>query len=271
VSLGGQVAIPYEVTPAIYELELRNKAAEAVITTFATEHALVDIAGGLIGGLVPGGSIAALIAQLTYSAVRIYPQMIKKLAVIYGAEPDDFTSRVVRNALIVESGIDSLVAAVGPEVMGQLAVDLTSEFGSEFMQEIVGEIIGESTIAAGASFIPIAGAIFGAALDAIVGATLTWRVGAVVSAYFQHGGYIGSRKKTYEAIKPHVARSAKTSRPGTLDSLRKKVSPIREKQLKFARHHFKSLKRPKKEIRAMLVDELGVPADVVDEAYKEAA
>jgi hypothetical protein len=130
------MALPYEVTPAIYELDMRNKAAEAVISSFALEHSVVDIASGLVGGLVPGGSIAALVAQLAYQATRVYPAMIRKLAVIYGAEPDDFTARVVRGAA-------------------------------------------------------------------------------------------------------------------------------------FARHHFRSVKRPRDEIRSMLIDDLGVPADIVDEVYDE--
>lgn len=264
------MSIPYELTPAIYELDLRNRAAEAVITNFAVEHALVDIGSGFVGGLVPGGSLVALAGQLAYQASRVYPEMTKRLAVIYGAERDDFTSRVTRNAMIIEGGVDALVAAAGPEILGALAIDLTDQFGGEFLKEIAGEIVAESSVAAGLSFIPVLGALAGAALDAIVGATLTWRVGAIVSAYFQYGGYLGSRRGTYDAVKPHVGRSAKTSRPGTLTTVRRNVDPIREKQVRFAAEHFRSNRLPKDEIRRMLIDDFGVPQDVVDEAYRSA-
>lgn len=263
------MSVPFELTPAIYNLDLRNRAAEMIITRFAIEHAAVDIGSGFVGGLIPGGSLVALAGQLAYQAARVYPEMTRKLAVVYGAEPDDFTRNVVRNALIIEAGVDSLVTAVGPDVLGALALDLTNEFGSEFLKEIAGEIVAESSAATALSFIPIVGAVAGAALDAIVGATLTWRVGTIVSAYFQYGDYLGSRRSTYDAVKPLVARSAKTSRPGTLTAVRKNVDPIREKQVRFAAEHFKSQRLPKDEIRRMLIEDLGVPEDVVDEAYRQ--
>lgn len=259
-----------DVTPAIFELELRNRAAEAVIKTFATEHALVDVGSGLLFGLVPGGGVAAILGQMAYSAVRIYPAMIKKLAVIYGAEPDDFTRTVAVAGVVTEGGITALIAEVGPEVLGNITLDAANEFGTEFFQEIIGELLQESGVAVGLSFIPVVGAVAGAALDAIIGATITWRVGAIVSAYFQYGGYIGSRKDTYDKVKRYVNRSVEVSRPGTLDKLRK-IDEIQRKQEAYVRTQFRTLggTLSKDQIRDVLVNKQGIPADIVDRVAKE--
>jgi uncharacterized protein (DUF697 family) len=259
-----------DVTPAIFELGLRNKAAEEVIKTFAMEHALVDVGSGLLLGLIPGGSVAAILGQMTYSAVRIYPAMIKKLAVIYGAEPDAFTRTVASVGVVTEGGIAALIAEVGPEVLGNITLDVMNEFGTDFFQEIIGELLQESGVAVGISFIPIVGAIAGAALDAVIGATITWRVGAVVSAYFQYGGYIGSRKETYDKVKGYFNRSADLSRPGTLDKLRK-IDEIQRKQEAYVRTQFRTLHGAlsKDQIRDILVDKQGIPADIVDRVAKE--
>ena len=256
------MSVQYEMTPVIYHLEARNKAAEAVITAFATEHALIDAFSGLAAGLIPGGSLVALAGQLAYSAARVYPAMIKKLTVIYASDEDEFTRMVMRNAVVIETGIEALVAAAGPDILTQVGVDLTAEFGSDFLQEVVGEILGEAALATGASFIPIVGAIFGATLDAIVAATLTWRVGATVAAYFQGGGYIDSRKKTYDAIKQLVPKSLKTSRPGTLNQIWKRLEPVKNKQIAQVRKVFKQ----KGQVRAKLISDHGVPSDIVDAA-----
>jgi uncharacterized protein (DUF697 family) len=259
-----------DVTPAIFELALRNKAAEAVIRAFAAEHALVDVASGLVLGLVPGGSMAAIAGQLAYSAVRVYPAMVKKLVVIYGASPDDFTRTVVAGGVVTEAGITALIAAVGPDVLGHIALDAAHEFGSDFFQEIVTELLQESSVTLPLSFIPVAGAIFGAALDAIIGATITWRVGCVVSAYFQYGGYIGSRKETYEKVKRFTKRSADVSRPGTLDRLRS-IDEIRRKQRGYVRSQFRAFlgSLTKAQIRDTLVSKQGIPADIVDAVAAE--
>jgi uncharacterized protein (DUF697 family) len=258
------------VTPAIFELTLRNQAAEEVIRSFAAEHALMDVASGLLLGLVPGGNVAAIAGQLAYSAVRIYPAMIRKLAVIYGAEPDDFTRSVAATGIVTEAGVAALIARVGPEVLGHMTLDAVNEFGTDFFQEIIGELLQESGVAVGISFIPIIGAIAGAALDAIIGATITWRVGAVVSAYFQYGGYIGSRKETYDKVKGYVRRSPVTSRPGTLDQV-SQVGEIRRRQEAYVRIQFRTLidSLSKAQIRDILVNHQGIPADIVDNVANE--
>jgi uncharacterized protein (DUF697 family) len=259
-------------TPAIFELKLRNQAAEAVIKTFAVEHATVDFVTGTAAGLspVPGTNLVAVAAQLGYSAARIFPAMIKKLAVIYGSEPDEFTRRVVRNGLIVEAGVASLLASAGPEILGHLAIDLVNEFGSEFFQEIALELLGEGGVAVVGSAIPVIGVAFGGVADLMLGATLTWRVGAVVSAYFQYGGYIGSRKETYELTKKHVSRSTRMKRPGTLDAVGT-IDPIRKKHEDYVRVQFRTLSGSlsKRDIRDILVNRQHIPADIVDAVARE--
>lgn len=194
---------------------------------------------------------------MAYAAARVYPAMIRKLCVIYAADEDDFTAMVTMNAVVIESGIDALVAAASPELLTNIGIDLVNEFGSEFLQEVIGEILGEAAFATGLSFAPIVGAVAGAALDMMVAYTLTWRVGTTVSAYFQAGGYLGSRKETYDAIKPLAPRSFKARRPGTLNSLRTKIRPIRDRQVAYARRLIKQLGRAALVKRGVLGDILG--------------
>lgn len=258
------------VTPAISELELRNKAAEVVIASeFLMEHALVDVSSGLLPGLAPGGSVPAIPEQMAYSAARIYPAMIKKLAVIYGAEPGDFTRTVAAVGVIAEGGIAALMADVGPGILGSITLDTANEFGEDFFREMIGELLQECGFPVGASFLPVVGAVVGATLDAIITATIAWRVGAIVSAYFQHGGYIGSRKETYDKVKGYVCPTAHVSRPGTLDNLRK-IGEIRRKQEEYVRTWFRAPHGARKEqIRGMLVDNQRIPADIVDRVAEE--
>ena len=81
---------------------------------------------------------------------------------------------------------------------------LVNQFNGEFFREIAGELVRESSIGALASFIPVIGGIFAMGLDVAIAATMTWRVGTMVSAYYQNGGKWvgGGRKPTYDAVKP---------------------------------------------------------------------
>lgn len=108
-------------TPAIYQLDLRNRAAEKVIASVALKHAVFD---AVVGTASARSQIAG--------------------------------------DLVAEGGVGAVVAAI-----------------------------------------PFLGVLTSGALDAALAATMTWRVGAVVLAYFQNGGYVGLRKATYDLVKQH--------------------------------------------------------------------
>jgi len=51
-------------------------------------------------------------------------------------------------------------------------------------------------------FIPVVGGAVGAALDYLIATQMTWRVGAMVSMYFQNGGnWIESQRHTFDLAK----------------------------------------------------------------------
>jgi len=221
----------------------RNDLAEKVIAKYAREHAAVDTGSGLLLGLLPFGNWVAVGGQLVYSGVRVYPAMVESLAAVYEVD----LGKDVRRGLplptqlreLVERGAETaavhLIAAKHTAILQEIARELaaqhaahvaagiSNDFGTEFLQEIVGELLGENVPAALASAVPILGAVVGAGADAVLGATMTWRVGATASVYYQNGGYIGSRKRTYELVKPLVKKSARWERPGTLAKVRELV------------------------------------------------
>jgi len=254
--------------PTIYELDLRNAAAEAVVKAVAARHAAIDAATGMLGCLipVPGVAAAAVVGQLAYQTRYVYPELVRRLAVVYGTAPDAFTRKVTAQATVLETAVDGLVAAAGTELFATLAGQVLNSFGTAFLQEIAWDLVREGGVGAVLSSVPIVGALFAGTVDAAMAATMTWRVGAVVSAYFQHGGYVTSRKHTYDLVKRNgMGLSAKLDRPGSLTRLRLDIPEIREKHRDFARMHYRTLsdRLDPTQIRELLVTRHGIPADVV--------
>lgn len=207
------VAIPN----SLFALEDRNKLAGKVIRDYARWHAWTDVIMGLAAGVVPGGGIVATIAGVLIQPKAFYQPMVRKLAEIYSASPDDVTNGIVG-------------AATGVGAASEL---LVNEFGSEFIQEILMEIAQEVGISAGIGLIPVIGKILGAGMDMVVARTLTWTVGAMATIYFLNGGqFIESRKDTYVLCKP-LAKVAITNGNGIdLDDLPWKVGPLRQSMVK---------------------------------------
>jgi hypothetical protein len=260
--------------PTIYELDLRNAAAEAVIKAVAARHAAIDAATGMLGCLipVPGVAAATVVGQLAYQTRFVYPDLVRRLAVVYGTAPDSFTRKVTTQATVLETAVDGLVAAAGTELFGHLAGQLLNGFGTAFLQEIAWDLVREGGVGAALSSIPIVGALFAGTVDAAMAATMTWRVGALVSAYFQNGGYITSRRHTYGLVKrTGMGLSAKLDRPGSLTRLRTDIPEIRAKHRDFARMHYRALAdtMDPAQIRELLVTRHGIPADVVDAVQHE--
>lgn len=172
---------------SLFNLSERNRQAEQVIRDYARGHAAADVGIGIIGTIIPGAGLAALIASIVGQAPLVYQPMARKLAAIYSASPDKMTDRI-----IIETA-----------VIGGLG-DLVAELASEFMAEIAGELVSEAGLGAFASFIPGVGGIIAAGLDATIAAPLTWRVGTMVAIYYQNGEWIENRHVTYNRAKKMV-------------------------------------------------------------------
>jgi len=254
---------------AFFHSNARNRLANQVINNYAAGHAAIDVIIGAAGLLVPGGGVAAMLASLAAQAPIIYSPMVKSLARIYSAEPDQFTRGLVTAATITGGAFD-----IGSEV---LAEALSTEFGQEFLLSILHEIWPELGVGTLLSFIPFAGGFIAAGLDATLAATLTWRVGITTILYFLNGEeWIGgSKTNTLKHAKRVIGvMSPKTNDRVNLNSLPNTVPEAKRKALAGLQQQIKVLKRAnssisKSEIRAIFIAE-GIDASLVDEALKAA-
>jgi hypothetical protein len=182
-----------------------------VIGDYARGHAIADVGIGILGSIIPGAGLAALIASIAAQAPLVYQPMARKLAEVYSAAPDAVTNRLVTETAIV----------------GGLA-DLGAELATEFMAEIAAELLQEAGLGALASGIPLIGGLVAAGLDATIAATLTWRVGTMVSIYHQNGdSWVKDRHTTYERAKRMVGGLS----PGTDDRVKLDEIPFKNKEV----------------------------------------
>jgi uncharacterized protein (DUF697 family) len=179
---------PFDVT--IFGLEDRNSTAERVIAEYAQNHRWLDVSVGLVGTVIPGGAIPAMIACIAVQGPLFYKPLAKELSKIYLLPEDQHTRRMVNEVLY--DGI---------------TLDIMNAFNAEFLMEIARELVSEIGWGAAASFIPLVGGLVGAALDSMVAATMTWRVGTMISTYYQNGGrWLGDRSETFERSKALVGQ-----------------------------------------------------------------
>ncbi len=193
---------------AISHLDERNALAEETIRRYARSHARSDALTGFAGGLIPGGFVVALVWQLERQFRHLYPAMTKELAAIYNATPDDWTKRVAGRSTFTEGAAETLVQVLVGQVAIQVGGELATQMGPDLLHEIAWDVAREGAPGAAGSFVPVIGAGVGAISDVIIAVLMTWRVGAIVSVYFQNGGqYVGgSRKATYDTVKRTIAR-----------------------------------------------------------------
>jgi hypothetical protein len=231
---------------ALFQLEARNAAAERIIATFCAKHAVVDGLTGFVAGVVPVpfANWGVFGGQLAYQFKKTYPVMLQELADVYQAEPDAAARKIFTRSLVKQGLLEGLA------------------------QEVIGEILGEGTVGLAASGVPWVGAPIGAAVDVFLAVKMTWRVGVLISAYFQNGGYVGGDRKatlkalrpvtppqkfrvaeskplgkqlvkiarlpraqwaeSLEEVRPEIDRMAGLSRPGILDVVRAEVAPVNE-------------------------------------------
>jgi hypothetical protein len=109
--------------------------------------------------------------------------------------PDETVNNMVYSGIAMGSALE-LGAALGTDVLVQ-------SFGGDFIQEILKELAGEIGISLGISLVPILGGFISTGLDLVIAISMTWRVGTMVSMYYQNGQQWpgGSRRQTYQRAK----------------------------------------------------------------------
>jgi uncharacterized protein (DUF697 family) len=203
----------------VFGLEERNAKAHKIISRYAKAHAAMDVGIGLMAFIpIPFAGTAALVAAILAQAPLIYTPMTKELAQLYASAPDEITTKMIADTVIEGASYDA-------------AIDL----GAGFLEEIASDLIGEAATGLAASAIPFIGPLLAAGLDATIAATLTWRVGTMVSAYFQNGeSWIGSRKNTYKLASKAVGGfSPAVESRSDLNEFGRANPVISQKQLAF--------------------------------------
>jgi hypothetical protein len=203
---------------ALFNLKERNRIAQGIIRDYAVGHAKADVGIGILGTVIPGAGMAALLASIAVQGPLVYQPMAKRLAAVYSVSPDEVTEQLVSNAVFV----------------GGIA-DVASELASEFMMEIASELLQEAGLGAAISWIPIFGGVVAAGLDVVIAATLTWRVGTMISIYHQNGGrWVEDRHATYELAHKLVGSlSPATSNRVRLDNISSKIPEVQDRQVSY--------------------------------------
>jgi hypothetical protein len=242
----------------VFDLEARNRKAHSIITRYAGAHAAMDVTIGLTAWIpIPGATTAALIAAICAQAPLIYKPMTRELARIYSSEEDATTDSITKDTVLIGAGLDIAI-----------------ELGSEFMQEIASDLIFEAGLGLGISAIPFFGALLAAGLDAAIAATLTWRVGTMVSAYYQNGeAWVENRRATYDYAKKFVGSySPKVENRANLDDFGRQNPAISAKQLAFVLNLIETLRvvAPNREQVSQVLRSRNVPSWLIDEGLRRA-
>lgn len=208
---------------AVLNLTTRNREAETIISRFANRHAWMDAGIGLVGGIVPGGGIASMVASILAQAPLVYQPMVKQLATVYSADPDEVRD-IVGKAVMQGTFADTL---------SYIGSDLAAAFGAEFFVELAPELVQEMGVGAVLTLIPIVGGVASAIIDVVIARHLTWRVGRMTELFFLNNcAWVrGSRQETYgiakqldgvdlDAVPGRVSQVMEAAVPGLATSVR---------------------------------------------------
>jgi hypothetical protein len=211
--------------PALFvalKLEDRNKLADALIKSYSTKHAVMDVGVGLAGLIpVPGAAPLALVAAIVLQAPIIYQPLARELATIYLAPPSAVLGAVMNP--VTQGTLETAVA----DVAGDLATQYTAEYGAEFIQTMVLEMLPEFGVGMAVSMVPILGAVIGATLDWKIANAMTKRVGYMTAIYFQNNAaWLGSKNQTYGIAKRIADIDAVRDIPEVRDRLVRNLKEI---------------------------------------------
>jgi hypothetical protein len=250
-------------------LEDRNERARETIQSYARLHAGMDIAVGL-AGLLPGAAVPALVAAIAAQSPVIYQPMARDLAAIYTVDEESLGDTIEQVRRVVKRG-----------AFQTGFLDIASEFGQEFMMQIGHELLTEAGLGVlGSLCIPVLGGAIGASLDYLIANMMTWRVGTMVSIYYQNGGeWLVSRHATYERAKDltgglatsvgEILDAKKRQRNVRVDlgSLRSQIPQVGEAQVRSVKHIIDMMSdaMSNDQIRAALSGK-GIPVDLIEKA-----
>ena len=203
-----------------YDIPDRNRLATRMIEDSATAHAIADGGIGMLGFLpIPGAGTASIIATMALQ-YPVYQSLARKMADVYESPYDSIARGIVLRGVVEGSAID-------------LGVALMDELGLDFLQEIGWETVAEGGIGYFASFVPFFGGFVSVGLDVAIAATMTWRVGTMISIYYQNGGaWVKSRRHTYDVAKGLTGDLSPTIKDRVdLNEVPTKVREVREYQI----------------------------------------
>jgi len=258
----------------VYDLTSRNRAASQSIARYATLHGGTDVALGLLGFLpIPGAGPLSMVAALC-AQIPIYTGMAGELQSIYQKPSMDFeVQRILGSGIRTGSALElgkELVIDPGIDIAVHAGIDMSQQFGQSFFQEIGGEIARELAAGFALAFIPILGGFVSTGLDLALAVTMTWRVGTMVSMYYQNGGaWVGDRHETYERAKELTGGvSIENTGRVNLDGIPSKVERVKNYQVSKLAEFVDSLLEvapdlTDNKIRSKLQG-MGVPADVIE-------
>jgi hypothetical protein len=258
----------------LMRLEDRNARAQKIIQDYSRLHAGMDVAVGF-AGLLPGAAIPALVTAIGLQSPIIYQPMARDLAAVYTVDEDS-----------VDQNIEQVRGVLKKAAFQTGFLDVASEFGTEFIMQIGGELLTEAGLGIMASLcVPVLGGAIGAALDYLIANMMTWRVGIMVSIYYQNGGdWLSSRHETFERAKQltggiansvgEVLDAKKRQRNVRVDlnSLRTQIPQITELQVRSVKGIIDMMRdaMSNDQIRAALVGK-GIPVDIIENALSISA
>jgi len=223
-----------------FDLPERNAIAAKTIERFARAHAGADALFGLAGFLpIPGAGPASIVAALALQ-IPIYKMLASELSDVYLApSPDSKVKGILNSVLKLDSAVSlgaGLGIHAGADVASGAVNSLAGQFGSDFFADIGGELLQEIATGFFASAIPVVGGLFSMGLDVVIAMTMTWRVGTMISIYYQNGErWLGSRHETYERAKDLTGRLSPKNE-GRVD-----LNSVGSREAEVEEHHVEKL------------------------------
>ena len=182
------------------EWVLRNGRAETIIASYARAHAWIDVGVGAIGTFIPAAALPGLGACVLAQYPLVYRPLSRKLTAIYTDPLHDGAQQAGPTGWARAVSVEGAMA-LNP----QNSPGLQQIYNLEIFLELAREYANEVGIGFALSLLPVIGGICGAVYDAKAATTMTWRVGTMISLFFQNGSdWIGDRKRTLEMAKEIV-------------------------------------------------------------------
>lgn len=248
----------------------RNERAMRTIESCAADHALIDAGIGFAGfAPIPGAGLLSIGGSLA-AQVPVYRGLARRLAEIYEAKPGHSPTDAMIDGLLLDS---TMTAGAGTLALGP-GVSWEDAFNGEFFAEIIGDLVREIGLGGLLSIVPILGGFATIGLDVAIAATMTWRVGTMVSIYYQNGGkWLVSRNRTYELSKElGGGLSPKIQDRLDLNQISNRISEVRKWMVEKVTNFIRALlaKAPNTPIQRVreFLRKKEIPPSIIEESIK---